>query len=468
MRNKLDLKTISHYCIEDISDGIYISDAQGYTLKVNKAYEKISGYKASELEGRHLEELVQEGYFSPSAILVALEKKTSVRVIQKLSDKYLMIESIPLKDEQGRIYAVFSHIRDYTIYKNLENEYKKIKQKLGNAIKDRYKDKIFTVGHNHYIKGKKMEDVLEIAWQVAPYPTAVFLYGESGTGKEIVAKTIVEHSNRANKPFIKVNCGAIPEQLLESELFGYEAGAFTGAHNKGKPGLIELADKGTILLDEIGDLPINMQVKLNRILQEKEIIRVGGTKTKEVDVRILSSTHKDLDKLVENGLFREDLFYRLNVIKITIPPLRERKDEIIPLAELFLTQFCNEYSLQKKLSNKSKEQLLRYSWPGNIRELFNVIEKNAISTKDYVIDDIAFKDSPKNGSNLDLDSLSLKEAVEKYEKELICEALKEKKNINDAAKKLKIDRTTLSKKIKRLGLKEWCKSSLLCKISQEC
>ncbi len=287
-------------------------------------------------------------------------------------------------------------------------------------------------------KSKQILEIVDMIKSVAPTPATVLLTGESGVGKEVFAKAIHYTSPRADKPFIKINCAAIPEDLLESELFGYEKGAFTGAHTS-KKGKFELANGGTIFLDEIGDMPLLLQSKLLRVLQEKEVERLGGSKPIKVDVRIIAATNKDLEKMVYEGTFREDLYYRLNVISIHIPPLRERREDIPPLVYYFLEKFNKQYGKNLKISEKLMDIFLRYDWPGNVRQLQNTIERMVILAKgDILTEENLPLDIKKQISDIDkkenislkaepkiLDKIQLPKTVEEIEKEAIIKALEE-------------------------------------------
>lgn len=242
------------------------------------------------------------------------------------------------------------------------------------------------LGHHKLIyKSKIMHQVFELAIKVAKVNSNVLITGESGVGKEVIAKIINQAGPRAQKPFLQINCGAIPENLLESELFGYEGGAFTGAKKTGKMGYFELSHEGTLLLDEIGELPLNLQVKLLRAIQDREIFRIGGTKPYKFDVRIIFATNRNLEKMVQNGLFRADLYYRLNVVPINIPPLRKRTDDIIPLAIHFLEIFNSKHKTNKRFEPEVLLAFERYNWPGNVRELENVIERLVIISDEEII-----------------------------------------------------------------------------------
>ncbi len=301
-----------------------------------------------------------------------------------------------------------------------------------------------------------MISVFEKAQQVANYPTTVLLMGETGVGKEVVASFIHRNSRRIDKAFIKINCSAIPEQLLESELFGYETGAFTGAKAKGKPGLFELANHGTLLLDEIGDMALSLQAKLLRVLQENEIMRLGGQKAIPLNVRIISSTNRNLRDLMEKGLFSEALYYRLNVVEIWIPPLRERREDILPLCGFFLSQFCEKYKLEKTFSQEVKEYFARYDWPGNVRELCNMVENTIVSSDCSVI---GLEDVPQRMIAARLphtppapDATSMQDAVESMQKDVIKAALEKNGSLRKAAKALDMDPATLHRLAKKLGI----------------
>ncbi len=297
-----------------------------------------------------------------------------------------------------------------------------------------------------------MKEVLEKAKRVSPFDTTVLITGESGTGKEVIARFIHKNSKRKDKEFIPINCGAIPDELLEAELFGYKKGAFTGATSD-KKGIIEEADGGTLFLDEIGDLPLNLQVKLLRVLQEGEIKPIGSNKAKKVDVRFLAATNQDLEKLIKEGKFREDLYYRLNVIKIHIPPLRERKEDIIPLAKFFIKKYSTKYNIKPKLlSEKAISQLLSYNWPGNVRELENTIERAVLMTTGDIIDSI-FEDVSNRYTQITFKKF--KEAKEEFEKSYIKTLLSiSEGNISRASKISGLTRAQIYRMMNRYKIKK--------------
>jgi transcriptional regulator with PAS, ATPase and Fis domain len=297
-----------------------------------------------------------------------------------------------------------------------------------------------------------MKTLMSVVEKVARVDSNILLIGESGVGKGLIAETIHKLSNRSNNNFVNINCGAIPETLLESELFGYEKGAFTGANREGKIGQIELADKGTLFLDEISELPLQMQVKLLKVINEKKFIRVGGTKTVTSDFRLIAATNKDLRRLVKEGKFREDLFYRLNVVPISIPPLRERKEDIIVLVKYFLEKYNKRYNVSKKISPEAFDVFLEYNWPGNVRELENCIERIVVTVDKDIIDlsDLpGFLFKPFQDYTEPTELLPLKKAVEQTERQLIIKAYKLYKNTYKVANILGISQPTVVRKLKK-------------------
>lgn len=458
MSHELDtLKTLIEELdtiIELSLDGIYVTDGSGYTIKVNKAYERITGIKRNEVLGRHMQELVNEGYFSQSATLLVLKKRKPVTIMQQIKGGIsIVVIGTPVFGQDGKIVRVINNIRDVTeliqLKLNLE-ETKKLKDNYFCELTQLRSQQIKEEGI--IVNSISMKQTFELALRIAPVDTTVLILGESGVGKEVMAKFIHNNSKRKGEPFIKINCGAIPPNLLESELFGYVEGAFTGAKKEGKPGLFELADKGTLLLDEIGELPLDLQVKLLRVLEEHEFTRLGGVKPIKVDVRVLSATNRDLQSMVKEGKFREDLFYRLNVVPITIPSLRERKEDIPLLVQHYLTKFNKKYEMHKQISLNALEKLVQYRWPGNIRELVNIIERLVVTVNDS---EIGLNHLPVQISQLELAEISLpalekiplRDAVERVEKILLDRAMKRFGSTRKAAKALGMSQATLVRKL---------------------
>ncbi|WP_026683870.1 sigma 54-interacting transcriptional regulator [Heyndrickxia coagulans] len=439
--------------IEFSTDGIYVTDHNGITILVNSEYENITGFKREELLGNHMADLMKQGYIDQSVSLLVLERKKRISIMQKINGKKdVIVTGNPVFDETGNIEMVVTSVRDITHLNDLRQELEKAKcfSKLNN---NRYTFKMSDPRQPMIFKSQKMRQIYDEVKLISPHPTSVLISGESGTGKEVVANLIHKLSDRKDQPFIKVNCGAIPESLMESELFGYEKGAFTGAREEGKIGLLELANGGTIMLDEIGEMPLQLQVKLLRTLQEKQIQRIGGKNPRNLDIRIISVTNQNLRKLVKEGKFREDLFYRLLVVEIQVPPLRERQEDIEELIDHYFLYYCREYKIKKSLSSDTKNVLRSYNWPGNVRELRNLMESIVVSIPANCIEIShlpphiykAYKDSKPNAKSF----LTLKNQVEQFEMQVIRDSIQENKSIRKAAKQLGVSHSTLVKKMKR-------------------
>lgn len=446
-------------------DGIVICDKDGIIIHQNPSYEQITGLSAKNCIGRNLKELEDEGIIDVSASLKALRDNKEVTIIQKISTgATVLVSAAPIRNNKGEIEKVVNNVRDLTHLNALESEIQQLEQQNQQIheelelLKEQNDPKLSIIAQSDIMK-----DVLDRALRVAHIDSGVLIQGASGVGKEKVVELIHRHSFRKDYPLIKINCGAIPEALLESELFGYESGSFTGANQKGKAGLFEAANHGTIFLDEIGEMPLLLQVKLLRVLQEHEITRVGGTKPIPVDIRIIAATHRDLSKMITNGQFREDLYYRLNVIPIKIPSLKERKADIIPLIYHFLNTINHKYGINRKFSNDTLNAFINYDWPGNVRELQNLIERIALMSlnPEINIDDLQkelqFNDgfqfnvntssSDSSSDSQDLDSL--KNRVESYETEIIRNAIDRFPSIRKAATALKVDQSTLVRKMQK-------------------
>lgn len=365
--------------IEHSFDGIFITDKNANVLRINHAYEDITGLKSEEVLGKNMADLVKGKLISQSGSLIVARTKKPVTLQQRFkSGKEALVTSSPIFDKNGTLIMIVTNVRDLTEIYNL----KEIVQEKTDAM-ERLRLELAHIQNPEseqevIAKDETTLAAILLANRVAPMDTTVILLGETGVGKEVMARYIYQHSHRVKNSFIKVNCGAIPESLIESELFGYESGAFTGANRSGKIGLFELANKGTLFLDEIGELPKDMQVKLLQALQEQEIMRIGGTKPIKINVRVIAATNRNLEEMVKKSEFREDLYYRLTVFPISIPPLRLRKKDITPLALSFLTKLNQKYSFKKYFSDISIQLLNEYNWPGNIRELKNIVERAII------------------------------------------------------------------------------------------
>ncbi|WP_245577977.1 sigma-54 interaction domain-containing protein [Alicyclobacillus herbarius] len=438
--------------IEWFPDGVYVVDGKGYTLLVNSAYEALSGARRDELIGRHMAELIESGFINCSVSLVVLETKRTESLMQNLRNgREVIVTGTPVFNEDGGIELVVTSVRDITELNRVSAELERVRG-LSELHRHRYR-----VGDdqepNVIAKSPAMRRIVEQVRQVAPYPTSVLLTGPSGCGKEVMANLIHQLSDRRNQPFIKVNCAAIPENLLESELMGYEDGAFTGARRGGKPGLLELADKGTILLDEIGDMPLSLQAKLLRVLQDMRVQRVGGTKARPIDVRIISATNQDLRQLVRDGRFREDLFYRLQVVEIRIPPLAERPEDVEAFIDFFFSYYKSAYRMDKRLAAKTRVLLTQYPWPGNVREVKNFMESLVVSVPSLLVEPHHLPPHIQQvNPTIANETKPLRQRLESIEKEWVREALRQHGTYRQAARALGIDHSTLVKKVKRWGL----------------
>ena len=441
--------------IESSYDGIYVTDGKANTLRINKSYENITGLKREDMMNKSMYELEKEGYISKSSTLMVLKSKRSNTIEQEFSTgKKVLVSSNPIFDGRGNISLVVTNVRDITELYELEEELAKnmkLTEKYHSeieAMRIQYLDLTDMVA-----KDKTMINLLELAKRVANVDTTVLILGETGVGKEEIAKFIHKNSMRCDKNFIKINCGAIPQNLIESELFGYVKGAFTGANKEGKMGLFEVADGGTVFLDEIGELPLDIQVKLLNVLQEGEVERVGAIKPIKIDVRVLAATNRSLEAMTNEKTFRADLYYRLNVVPLTIPPLRERREDIVPLIQHFLSELNSKYNFEKTFTIEAVNTLYNYDWPGNVRELKNIVERVIVmSGSDKIFEsDLPMKNSinytEKNNTGVYISNL--KEAVEKVEAALISQAFNSAGNVRDAAKILGIDASTFVRKRKR-------------------
>ncbi|HCX63847.1 MAG TPA: transcriptional regulator [Eubacteriaceae bacterium] len=441
--------------MESTPDAIYTVDGTGRILRFNSMLGEVLEVDTKNILGKNLKELKESGAFPESVALLCIEQKRKITLTQTLDDgKHVMISSYPLFDGE-QVAFVVTKIRDMTEIVQMKNELEQIKRLSSNYYRELKMLRNMQENADIIAQSQAMIEIVNLANRVAQVDTTVLISGESGTGKEVIAKMIHQESKRSKGPFIKINCGAIPENLLESELFGYVEGSFTGALKKGKIGLFETAKGGTLLLDEIADLPLILQVKLLRVLQDKEFYRVGGRQPTKTDVRIIAATNKNLQHMVEDGRFREDLFYRLNVVPIVIPPLKDRKSDIIPLVYYFIRKFNTKHGFEKSINSDAVEILVNYEWPGNVRELENTIENmmvmsttNAIGARN-IPKPILEKTQDLCDLNRQIGEASLGEMVASFEKRVIAQAMERSNNVNEAAKLLGVHRTTMVRKWNR-------------------
>ncbi len=441
-----------------IKVGIFITDGEGRTIFVNDTSCTAGGLNRDEIIGKTVYELVASGYIENSITVRVLHSGKREEMVQNLGDGgQVYVTGIPYKDKHGKIDLIISTERDITEAIKLQEILGQQEKKYETELEYLKKQNI-TMWGNLIAEDDVSKQLASYALKIAKLDNTVLLTGESGTGKEVYANFLYENGTRVGKPFIKINCATIPESLIESELFGYEEGTFTGANKGGKAGIFEMANHGTLFLDEIGELPMHLQPKLLRVLQEKEIMRIGGSKTIPLDIRLITATNRDLKKQIEDGKFREDLYYRLNVMPIEIPPLRGRKKDIEQLAKYFLEFFNKEYSQKKSISEGAIHLLQNGRWRGNVRELENLIERLVITTEKAVITEsdvsslIGEVIGNTNGAEHNYQGRSYRELMDDYEKNMLETMLEKYGRASIVSKELQIDKATLHRRLKKYGL----------------
>ncbi|MCP3740323.1 sigma-54 interaction domain-containing protein [Rossellomorea sp. BNER] len=445
--------------LHSLQDDILVTNTDGIILKVSEATGGHYNVKSEDMIGRSVYDLEKEGVFTPILTPLVMKEKKKITLVQTSNEgKKLLVTGIPVFDQNNKLVRIVSYSHDVTELLNMKKYLNDIEDEM-----ERVKGELEILRNRHHYtdgiiaKSDEMKKVLHIALQVAEVDVNVLLLGESGVGKSHIAKFIHNKSPRKAGPFIEVNCGAIPESLFEAEFFGYEAGSFTGAKSQGKPGLAELAEGGTLFLDEIGELSLANQVKILKFIQEKQFYRVGGTNPRTVDFRILAATNKDLEKAVEEKTFREDLFFRLNVVPITIPPLRKRTEDIYPLIEHFMNHFSDKYNRKRSLDEGVLHQLLLQEWTGNVRELMNLVERIVVIAPKHLIEMEnlpdrylkTFSDFP----TIDENGQSLKEILDNVEMQILSKAKTQYKTTVQMAKALGISQPSVVRKIKKYKIK---------------
>jgi transcriptional regulator with PAS, ATPase and Fis domain len=451
-----DFKSFCHSVFGSLPISVDILDKNANIIYMNEAFLDFLKLREEDVIGRLVTDVNPTSKF-PETLQ---SKRASIAEEHVFpNNKPAIVHRIPIFDDEGEVIGGFGMLlfEDIEKAKDIAEKYAEINKEL--AL---YKNELAKINTTKYT----LEDIYGISDEIniskskvkkiAKVNSNVVILGESGVGKELFAHSIHNESSRSQGPFVTLNCSAIPENLFESELFGYEEGAFTGAKRGGNIGKFELAHGGTIFLDEIGDMSHPMQVKLLRVLQEKEVLRIGGKSPIRLDVRVICATNKDLVKMVEEGTFREDLYYRLNVLTLEVPPLRKRREDMAILIEKFLGEFYKETGLYRKVPKNVIDKLSKYDWPGNIRELRNVVERMAVSSEGV---NITTGDIPRYilekslVSNYKTNQVGLKNIVESVEKDVIIQMLKEAEgNKSRAAKKLNIPRATLYRKMEEYGI----------------
>jgi len=437
----MDLKDVFEYAFDEI----FVTDEQGIVVRVNSTCERHYQLAAEELVGKHVKELQKDGIFYPSATLEVIEKKRPIELVQTTkSGEYLHVRTRPVFDDEGNLRRVISYSRDLTELYQLRQKV----EEMDNQLKTYKKELRETYEHEGLIfKSIAMQKIIETIKKVSVVDSTVLVLGETGVGKSRLVRHLHEVSRRKNESFYEINCAALPTNLIESELFGYSGGSFTGANREGKKGLLESAHKGTLFLDEIGEMPLEIQAKLLQVLQEKTFRPIGGRELKKVDVRIVAATNRDLSEMVKRGTFRKDLYYRLNVIPISIPPLRERTEDILPLVYHYLQHFNKKYGRDVKLAPSTLQMFVGYPWEGNNREIENVIERIVITADDVVtIEDLPIA---MQESTVEQSGQSLYKMLEEVERNIILKAYKTCGSSYKVAEFLKISQSAATRKIKK-------------------
>ncbi|PGM58262.1 sigma 54-interacting transcriptional regulator [Bacillus sp. AFS053548] len=430
--------------LDNSPNEFYVLDKDARIVYINKACERHYGIKLKDVVGKLNDELISKEYWKP-LILPRLFKEKKTVIMKQISyvGKEIITTAIPLLNDQQEIELIITTSQDAS-YKDL---YIPDEQEINEADQAAiYKNNIIT-------NNKEMSNIVKICEKVAKVDATVLIQGESGTGKGVIAKYIHQKSSRNKAPFLSLNCATIPEELLESELFGYKDGAFTGATKGGKQGLLELADGGTVFLDEIGDISPKVQAKLLKVIQEFEFMPVGGKQSKKVNIRILSATNRNLYEMVQNKEFREDLYYRLHVVNLKIPPLRERKEDIIPLTYHFLSEFNRKHQMNTIISEEALNTFYNYSWPGNIRQLENMLESLVVTSDGIIkvqdLTDLLIENKKESPVNEDINDCSLLTSLEEVERNIVINSYTKFRNTRKVADDLEISQSKAARLVRK-------------------
>ena len=448
--------------IDSSSDGLFVCDGSGRILRVNPASQRINNASAEQLVGRDYLDVAKDGFvILPSAALEAIKRREVVSLLQE--NRYglkLISTATPVFADDGELIRVVVSERDITEIDRLQRELEE-QQVIG----DQFRHQVLEMQLEHLdaqpiiARSPSMVKTLQLSVKLSEVDSTVLILGESGVGKGLVADLIHQNSRRADRPIIKINCGAIPETLIEAELFGYEKGAFTGAVGS-KPGYLEIADGGILFLDEIAELPSASQVKLLRFMEDGQLTRLGATRSRKVEVRILAATHQNLEQMITAGRFRLDLYYRLSVIPLSIPALRERQECLVPLIRTYVDQFAARSSVQKRLTAAALDCLVRYQFPGNVRELMNICERLVVMSDTELIDindlpqavvegrDAGAKGIPGNWP----EQMSMVQILESVERQVLLEAAKRLPRQQHIARHLGMSQPTVARKLHKYGI----------------
>ncbi|WP_373498362.1 sigma 54-interacting transcriptional regulator [Desulfococcus sp.] len=450
------LETIIHAS----SDGIWVCDEKGEIIHVNEASEKLNGIQAADVVGKTVRNLVDTQLFDQSVTLKVLESRQQESLVQFIprTGRHLLVTGTPAFDEYGNIFLVVVNERDMTELNTLREKIEQTRK-----ISQKYREELTDLSmlelkrHDIVAESDKMRQVLHMAMKLSRIDDAnILILGESGTGKGLLAKFIHKSSSRCKNPFVQINCAALPEQLLEAELFGYEKGAFSGAGEKGKVGLFEVAHTGTVFLDEIGDMPPSLQAKLLTYLDNHEIRRLGGTESFVVNCAVIAATNQDIEGMVKEKRFRKDLYFRLNSFILQIPPLRERPEDIFELVQFYLEKYNREYNTRKRIRPSGLDTLLDHAFPGNVRELKSIIKKAVVMSDRETIDPVVMssidksaKENSRGRENALSSRIRLPDRVAAVEKEILARAMKACRSTREMAGLLGISQSTVVRRMKR-------------------
>jgi PAS domain S-box-containing protein len=450
--------------IESSDDGLWVTDGKGNILYNNEASEKLTGVKNEDVIGMNLTETIARGYWEFSCSLEAIKTKKRFSAIQNmgLTGKKLLTTATPVIDENDEVILVVCNERDITRLTDLQVQLEQAEKREA-----KYKEELLhlkqleTIKEKFVIESKSMAKVIKTALKLSDLNESdILLLGESGTGKGLLAKLIHNSSNRRDNTYVVINCAALPETLLEAELFGYEKGAFTGARDDGKIGLIELAHEGTLFLDEIGDMPLSIQAKFLTYLDNRKVMRLGGVTERKINCTIVAATNKNLENLVKKREFRQDLYFRINTFSLEIPPLRERPEDIFALINYYLSRYNKKYCEKKRLTHATIEKMILYNFPGNVRELKNILKRAVATCENQHIDEDILK-SIRFDTHADQKSLSpekcksmdLNKRLQSYERIILKDAMKHCKTTREMASFLNISQPSVIRKLNKANLK---------------
>jgi len=448
--------------INSSADGIWVYDGDGKVISVNTAALDLDNIKAEDVLNKRVFDLAESGIFDRSVVLEVFKMKRQITILSKAlkTGRTLLITGTPILDSGGEISLVVVNLRDLTQLNEVREELEQTR-----LVSEKYQDELaelslFELSRQNIIaKNESMRQLLRMAVKIAKMEASnILLLGESGTGKGLLAKFIHQNSKRSKKPFIQINCAALPENLLEAELFGYEKGAFTGAKQEGKAGLFELAQNGTLFLDEIGDLPFSVQAKLLKYLDDHTIMRLGATRTITIDCIVIAATNRDLESLNKEKMFREDLFYRLNTFTMQIPPLHERTEDIFEMVRHYLEKYNKEYGLKRRISAKVMKVLHSYSFPGNVRELKNILKMAVVLSDTDLVDETILRNLEDKTELPDFTTFEkrsiagLTREVAAFEKHILQRAMARCRTTRELAGYLKVSQPTIVRKLKKHGL----------------